>query len=70
MLNENTFSDFVRLRMTWATINEPTGKSDAPLKFTAGLILGLPFDAIIENVVDIRHIRIKVKPSKVLFQSH
>jgi hypothetical protein len=46
--------------MTSATINEPTGKSDTPLKFTAGLILGLQFDAIIENVSDIKNIRIKV----------
>lgn len=60
MLNENTFSDLIRLRMTCAEINEPTGKSDTPLKFTAGFILGVPFDAIIENVSDIKHIRIKV----------
>ena len=60
MLNENTFSDLVRLRMTCATINEPTGKSDTPLKFTAGLILGLTLDAVIDNVADIKYIRIKV----------
>jgi len=60
MLNESTFSNLLKLRMTSATINEPTGKSDTPLKFTAGLILGLQFDAVIENVSDIRNIRIKV----------
>ena len=60
MLNEKTFFDLIRLRMTCATIHEPTGKSDSPHKFTAGLILGLPFDAVIENVTDIRNIRIKV----------
>jgi hypothetical protein len=60
MLTESTFVNLLKLRMTSATINEPTGKSDTPLKFTAGLILGLQFDAIIENVSDIKNIRIKV----------
>ncbi|XP_054152936.1 integrator complex subunit 4-like [Oppia nitens] len=60
MLNEKTFNDLVRLCMTTATIHEPSGKSDTPLKFTAGLILGLPFDAIIENISDIKYVRIKI----------
>lgn len=60
MLNESTFSNLIKLTMTYATISEPTGKSDTPLKFTAGLILGVQFDAIIENVSDIKKVRIKV----------
>lgn len=46
--------------MTSANILEPRDKSDVTLKFTAGLVLALPFTATVENVCDIRNIRIKV----------
>ncbi len=69
MLTESTFANLLKLRMTSATINEPTGKSDTPLKFTAGLILGIQFDAIIENVSDIKNIRIKVIIEITIFLS-
>ncbi len=70
MLTESTFANLLKLRMTSATINEPTGKSDTPLKFTAGLILGIQFDAIIENVSDIKNIRIKVIIEITIFLSN
>ncbi|GAB6020124.1 hypothetical protein CHUAL_002853 [Chamberlinius hualienensis] len=44
-----------------ATIYEPTGESDTPLKFTSGLVLGVNLDAEIENVEDLKTVRIKVK---------
>ena len=47
--------------MTSAAILDPRDKSDVTLKFTAGLVLALPFTAVIENVPDIRNIRIKVQ---------
>jgi hypothetical protein len=31
-------------------INEPTGPTDKPLKFTAGLTLAVPVDIMLENV--------------------
>lgn len=46
--------------MTYATILEPREKSDVTLNFTAGLVLALPFHALIENIQDIQNIKIKV----------
>lgn len=46
--------------MTTATILEPREKSDVTLNFTAGLVLALPFNAIIENIENIQNIKIKV----------
>jgi hypothetical protein len=44
-----------------AVIVEPTGESDSPLKFTAGLLLGITLDAEISNVADTSLIRIQVR---------
>lgn len=49
--------------MVTATIIEPTGESDTALKFTAGLLLGIPLDAEIHNLEDTSHVRIMVKNS-------
>ncbi len=35
-----------------ATIIEPTGESDNPLKFTTGLVVALDIDATLEHVQD------------------
>eukprot|EP00794_Sanderia_malayensis_P010994 gene10994-12157_t len=48
------------LREIKATINEPDGSSDAALKFTAGLTLGINLDAVIENVDDTSNVFIQV----------
>lgn len=61
ILNEDAFSNYKDIKMTSAAILEPRDKSDVTLKFTAGLVLALPFTAVIENVHDIRNIRIKVR---------
>jgi len=61
ILNENAFSNYKEIKMTSAAILEPRDKSDVTLKFTAGLVLALPFTAVIENVQDIRNIRIKIQ---------
>jgi len=46
--------------MASAAIIEPTGESDTPLKFTAGLILGIPIDCELHDLEDMRHVRIQV----------
>lgn len=46
--------------MASAAIIEPTGESDTALKFTAGLLLGIPLDAEIYNLEDTSNVRIKV----------
>ncbi len=35
-----------------ATIIEPTGESDNPLKFTSGLVVALDIDATLEHIQD------------------
>lgn len=49
-----------QIKMTTATIMEPTGESDTPVKFTAGLLLGINFDAEIYNLEDVANVRIQV----------
>ncbi|XP_067013887.2 integrator complex subunit 4 isoform X2 [Anabrus simplex] len=49
------------VRMASAVITEPTGEVDAPLKFTAGLVMGVPLDAEIYNLRDTGALRLKVK---------
>lgn len=49
-----------QVRMAKATIIEPTGDSDFPLKFTAGLLLGIPFDCELRDITDTSAIRIRV----------
>lgn len=61
ILNESAFSNYKDIKLTSATILDPKDKSDATVKFTAGLVLALPFTAVIENVSDIRNIRIKIQ---------
>jgi len=48
------------LRKTTAQISEPTGLSDVPLKFTAGLPLTVKLDAVVNNIRDLQTIRVKV----------
>jgi integrator complex subunit 4 len=47
--------------MITAVIVEPTGESDTPIKFTAGLLLGISLDAEIYNLTDVSNIRVQVK---------
>lgn len=66
MVNDDTLPTLANLRMSSATISEPVGKPDVPLKFTAGLVLCVRMDAIVRNIADIRHVRIKVSVSDIL----
>lgn len=47
--------------MSTALITEPTGEVDAALKFTAGLVVGVPLDAELCNVRNTATLRVKVK---------
>ncbi|CAN0081246.1 integrator complex subunit 4 isoform X2 [Lampetra fluviatilis] len=50
-----------QVRQARATILEPTGESDNPLRFTAGLVLALDVDAKLENVPEPhRTVRVQV----------
>ncbi|XP_045472488.1 integrator complex subunit 4 [Harmonia axyridis] len=51
----------VKIRMSSAEILEPTGQTDTSLKFTAGLIMSVPFEAELKHLLDPSRIRIKVK---------
>jgi hypothetical protein len=49
-----------QLRQASAVINEPQGGSDNPLRFTAGLTLGVDVDADITNVMHTSQVYIQV----------
>lgn len=51
----------IAVRMSTAVITEPTGEVDAALKFTAGLVVGVPLDAELYNVRNTATLRVKVK---------
>ncbi|GLH06977.1 Integrator complex subunit 4 [Gryllus bimaculatus] len=51
----------IAVQMTTAVISEPTGEIDAALKFTAGLVMGVPLDAELQHLRDPSSLRIKVK---------
>lgn len=51
----------VEVKKSSAIILDPTGQNDTSLKFTAGLIMLVPFEAELNNLVDPGRIRIKVK---------
>ncbi|KAJ9583048.1 hypothetical protein L9F63_022613 [Diploptera punctata] len=51
----------IAVRMSTAVIMEPTGEVDAALKFTAGLVVGVPLDAELCNVRNAATLRVKVK---------
>lgn len=42
----------LQIHRATATIIEPTGESDNPLRFTSGLVLALDIDATLEHVQD------------------
>ncbi|KAF7284883.1 integrator complex subunit 4 [Rhynchophorus ferrugineus] len=51
----------INIRMSSATIIEPTGQTDTSLKFTAGLIMSVPFEAELRYLLDPSRIRLKIK---------
>lgn len=59
--NLNNTVDLARVRQATATIQEPSGETDSPHRFTAGLVLGVSLDAQIENIENIKTVRVKIK---------
>lgn len=51
----------IDIRMSSAMILEPSGQTDTSLKFTAGLIMSVPFEAELRYLIDPNQIRLKVK---------
>ncbi|CAG9769751.1 unnamed protein product [Ceutorhynchus assimilis] len=51
----------INIRMSSAQIIEPSGQADTSLKFTAGLIMSVPFEAELKYLIDPNRIRLKVK---------
>ncbi|KAJ8918318.1 hypothetical protein NQ315_008011 [Exocentrus adspersus] len=51
----------INIRMSSATILEPSSQTDTSLKFTAGLIMSVPFEAELRYLLDPSRIRLKVK---------
>lgn len=47
--------------MSTAVILEPTGQTDTTLKFTAGLVMSIPFEAELRNLSSPERLRLKVK---------
>lgn len=47
--------------MSSATILEPSGQTDSTLKFTAGLIMSVPFEAELKHLSNPSRLRLKVK---------
>lgn len=47
--------------MTSAIIVEPTGQTEKQHKFTAGLILAIPFEAELRHLSDRSRVRLKIK---------
>lgn len=47
--------------MSSAVILEPSGQTDTSLKFTAGLIMSVPFEAELYHLLDPSRIRLKIK---------
>nr|XP_027200245.1 integrator complex subunit 4-like [Dermatophagoides pteronyssinus] len=61
ILDRQALQDFKKISMTKGEIVEPIEKMDTILKFTAGLVLEVPFVANLEHVKDIKNIRIKIQ---------
>ena len=60
MVSRETLTSLKNLRLSKASIHEPRTQTDAPIKFTAGLILTIKLDAILHNIIDLKNIRVKV----------
>ncbi|CAG9865327.1 unnamed protein product [Phyllotreta striolata] len=51
----------VNVRMSSALILEPSNRTDTSLKFTAGLIMSVPFEAELRHLIDPGRVRLKIK---------
>ncbi|RZC34050.1 integrator complex subunit 4 [Asbolus verrucosus] len=51
----------IKIQMSSAEIIEPNGQTDTSLKFTAGLVMSVHFEAELKHLLDPSRIRLKVK---------
>lgn len=56
-----------QLRQAEAVMNEPQGGSDNPLRFTAGLTLGIDVDAEITNIASTSQVYVQVRTEKYIY---
>lgn len=59
-LSVESYGGLERVKQASAVIHEPAADSENVHKFTAGLVLGITMDAEIENVENIKNVRVKV----------
>lgn len=59
-LNVDSREGLERVKQASAIIHEPAADSENVHKFTAGLVLGITMDAEIENVENVKNVRVKV----------
>ncbi|PRD20942.1 UNVERIFIED_CONTAM: ints4 [Trichonephila clavipes] len=60
-LNVDCPEGLERVKQASAVIHEPAVDSESVHKFTAGLVLGITMDAEIENVENVKNVKVKVK---------
>ena len=60
LIRSQNIDDLRKMKTSKATINSSSYKSDTPYKFTAGLVLELTLDAIVENITTIDDVRVMV----------
>ncbi|KAG8199519.1 hypothetical protein JTE90_009365 [Oedothorax gibbosus] len=60
-LNVDSPEGLERVKQASAVIHEPAADSENVHKFTAGLVLGITMDAEIENIENVKNVKVKVK---------
>lgn len=60
LIDAQNIEDLQKMKISSATINSSLDKTDATYKFTAGLVLALTLDALVDNITSIDDIRVKV----------
>uniref|UniRef100_A0A2L2YE14 Integrator complex subunit 4 n=2 Tax=Parasteatoda tepidariorum TaxID=114398 RepID=A0A2L2YE14_PARTP len=60
-LNVDSPEGLARVKQASAVIHEPAADSENVHKFTAGLVLGITMDAEVENVENVKNVKVKVK---------
>jgi len=60
-MDEHGATNISDIRMSRAKVYEPSGNNEAPLKYTAGMVLAVPVDADLFNVGDVTKVRLALK---------
>lgn len=58
-----------KIRKVSAVMTEPTGVSDNPIKFTAGLTCSVPVEATLENIQSVSQVKLQVYSKYICGQS-